>query len=671
MVTSSLVPWHHPARRFLTDSDDDETEVERNFVWLYLFTACLYFSFLATLAASIHIRRLGGGDEFRSAVRFVTTTFLTCTSIHALMGGLFYSYLIATMSKWVDQVDHVFDQYKDKGGSGGESSGSGHLPSFEEMFDGSSSMEGVESLLRPDVNNDGAEAAFISKLVHDYKRMPPVLTLLLCLENIFFVLGAYWIFLVTRELYKLAKITHDRGDANERRQILIYASGAMLILFSFMVAGILVLMLDDGSLKSYRILNVCEYTAIIVSIFYSLGSLLKLRFTGRKNEHIHGMLLASPLYKRLKMMMIVCILFTLPYSIMQLVLVGLDPKYIECIPDYVVGMFTTLYYLFGSAQALVMGGSQQCCLRILRPLIPAHVRNSPEWRAMEGTRRHGTATMHSQELEVTPPTKPVFVNTDIESSSALWAQAPQHVIDDAQRIHDDLLRSLLPKFGGYEITTAGDAFQLAFHSIGDAVSYCLQVQQQLVQAKWPPEIEGVLPSTKTEREFGLKCNALFRGLRIRMGVHDADEAEEGVLIPQRHPVTGKTLYIGASELIAREIGDLGYGGEVIVSKRVAAWLRNNEDKMLSPFIVDYYGSHVFAALDMEVELYDVTLKALDGRRKIFRKRREAERKGDTGTAAASPASHTASTGSAGEDSTTEFRAHRSPTESERKVWTIA
>lgn len=256
---------------------------------------------------------------------------------------------------------------------------------------------------------------------------------------------------------------------------------------------------------------------------------------------------------------------------------------------------------------------------MLSPIILTHIKNSPEWANLRANRRHDSYATYEA---TAPPEKPVFVNTDIEGSSALWAQAPEAVIDTAQDLHDDLLRSLLPKFNGYEITTAGDAFQLAFHRIPDAVNYCLEVQLQLLQVKWPSALEGLVPSVKTEVALGLKPQLLFRGIRVRMGIHDTSAAEEGNLIMQTHRVTGKALYIGASEYIGREIGDVGFGGQIILSRRVARWLQTNDNssRILTPFRLDYYGMHPINQLEIDIELYEITPKMLKMRRKIFRKR---------------------------------------------------
>lgn len=118
--------------------------------------------------------------------------------------------------------------------------------------------------------------------------------------------------------------------------------------------------------------------------------------------------------------------------------------------------------------------------------------------------------------------------------------------------------------------------------------YCLDVQMQLLAASWPKEIHGLVPVTRKIRSG---TRLIFRGLRVRMGIHDADPAD-GSLVHNTHAVTGKMTYTGAAMEIANEIGDLGEGGQIIVTERAAQWLRAN-DWMFThqPFVVDPLRDH--------------------------------------------------------------------------------
>lgn len=564
--------------------------------WAKIYASAFYFSFISTLLALYQMRRLGG-DVLRSTIRFVIGCFLLSSSIHALSGALVYTFLIHDMEwAWCEL----------------------------KRTEGANVDESILELLMEDGRDDGGEAAYVSKLTHGADPLSLTLTALLMVENTFFFLSSYWIVLLTKELFKLAMRTIDRGPENERAKIGRSVIGGAGILFVFLVVCISTLVSHKGYNKAYRMIMMAEMVTIMMSILYATYALLRLRKSGRKEEHIHGLVLDSPLYRRLKRLMVVCLVFTLPYALMQIALLGMNAAQVDDLPDYLVGCVQLLYFLFGAAQSLIMSGSQQCCLNILNPIIPTHVKTSPEWKNMRASRRHDSFAIGFE--PATAPEHPVFVNTDIESSSALWAQAPEHVIDAAQRIHDDLLRASLPKFRGYEITTVGDAFELAFHDIHDAVSYCLEVQLQLLNAKWPAGLEDVVPATKTEYTRGLhvKPQPLFKGIRVRMGIHDTDEDEDGTLVMQEHHVTGKMVYIGASDLIAREISDVGFGGQIIVSKRIAQWLHDNGDSVPTPFVLDFYGPVAIEQLELDVLLYEITPKIINGRRKFFRRRRGFE-----------------------------------------------
>lgn len=574
--------------------------------WMYVYLGALLLSFVGTVLAGYHMRKLGG-DLFRSTVRFVIASFLFFSSIKALVGAILYTALSIELQQYLDVLTTLMNEY-----SSGSGSGSGSLSASDviDMLTSSSSS-----------SNSGAsgETEYLAKLIADAEPLSNTLTTLLLADNALFLLTSYWIFLVARELFKLAMTTFDRGSENELRTIRMYIAGAVFILVCYFAYALPIVISDSGYSNALSMVSNIETGFSIFSVLYSSGALIVLRCSGRKHEHIHGKVIRSPLYQRLKNLMIVCAVFTLPFAILQICLLNLNWGHVENIPNEVVGLVTTLYFLFGAAQSLIMGGSLQCCIRILNPIIPAHVKQSIEWKRMRSLRRHDSAFG----IEYTEaPEKPIFVYTDIESSSALWAQAPENVMDEAQDMHDDLLRYALPLFHGYEITTVGDAFQLAFHTIEEAVAYCLEVQLRLLNAKWPSELEGITPSTKTEWVMdGLKPQILFRGIRVRMGIHDASVDQEGDLVMHVHPVTGKAVYIGASELIAREVGDVGFGGQIIVSERIAEWLQENSSKLIVPYTMDYYGSHEVELLELDVDLYEITPKIIANRHKLFQKRR--------------------------------------------------
>jgi class 3 adenylate cyclase len=76
-----------------------------------------------------------------------------------------------------------------------------------------------------------------------------------------------------------------------------------------------------------------------------------------------------------------------------------------------------------------------------------------------------------------------MVFTDIQSSTSLWARAPQHMAP-AVDLHHELLRGAVKKYRGYEVKTIGDSFMVAFKDLRDAVAFGLAIQSTLFEADW-------------------------------------------------------------------------------------------------------------------------------------------------------------------------------------------
>lgn len=294
-----------------------------------------------------------------------------------------------------------------------------------------------------------------------------------------------------------------------------------------------------------------------------------------------------------------------------------------------IGISLVIYNTTGLALSVTTGCSQTCVLRFCGCCIPDDIEaqlihggplegiatplDTPFHESHGGAVLNGSANAGAGGAN--PPTvNPVFVFTDIESSSALWGIGDGQVMKLATELHDSILRGLLAKYRGYEITTAGDAFQLAFHSIREATSYCLDAQIQLVMAKWPKELHGLVPATEKKRSGGYRL--IFNGLRVRMGIHDASESE-GTLVQDIHAVTGKMTYTGASEVIANEVGDLGSGGQILVTKRVAQWLVQNEALVDIAFKVDRVGTHGIPQVNGHLEVFQVVPELFAKRTKYF------------------------------------------------------
>ena len=147
-----------------------------------------------------------------------------------------------------------------------------------------------------------------------------------------------------------------------------------------------------------------------------------------------------------------------------------------------------------------------------------------------------------------------LVFTDIQGSTSLWEYLGvdfKSVLDQ----HNELFRSAIKEFNGYEVKTEGDGFIIAFRCGVEAVSMCLAMQVRLQAKEWPDSFNDEAISDFA----GATEDGCFRGLRVRMGVHT------GTPVSQRDPVTGRMDYFGSMVNRAARVGAVGYGGQLVVS----------------------------------------------------------------------------------------------------------
>ncbi|DBA88295.1 TPA: hypothetical protein ACH3X1_016535 [Trebouxia sp. C0004] len=149
-----------------------------------------------------------------------------------------------------------------------------------------------------------------------------------------------------------------------------------------------------------------------------------------------------------------------------------------------------------------------------------------------------------------------IVMTDVEGSTGLW-EWNSHIMNSALALHDHTLRSMLPKYFGYEVTTEGDAFMVAFHDPLDAIAWALHVQLALLEAPWPPEL---LQHAQARLETCPEGKLLFRGLRVRMAISIGIPAE--IIV---HNVTKQVEYRGEIIELSESLSHLPAGGQVLLS----------------------------------------------------------------------------------------------------------
>jgi predicted ATPase/class 3 adenylate cyclase len=76
--------------------------------------------------------------------------------------------------------------------------------------------------------------------------------------------------------------------------------------------------------------------------------------------------------------------------------------------------------------------------------------------------------------------------TDIEGSTRLWERSPM-AMTSALKGHDNLLRSVIERSGGYVFKTAGDAFCAAFSTAKEAVQAASEAQRAISREPWPAD----------------------------------------------------------------------------------------------------------------------------------------------------------------------------------------
>ena len=127
-----------------------------------------------------------------------------------------------------------------------------------------------------------------------------------------------------------------------------------------------------------------------------------------------------------------------------------------------------------------------------------------------------------------------FLFSDIEGSSLKWLNH-RAAMQEALRVHDDILRSTISAHGGEVFKTGGDSFNAAFRRPSDAVGAAIKAQHALARHDW----------------------SAVDGLAVRMAVHvGTAEKREGD-------------YFGPALNRVARLLTLGHGGQVLLTSSAA------------------------------------------------------------------------------------------------------
>merc|ERR1719160_422181 len=235
-------------------------------------------------------------------------------------------------------------------------------------------------------------------------------------------------------------------------------------------------------------------------------------------------------------------------------------------------------------------------------------------------------------LESTPPPRSIgkdicFVSTDIQSSTAMRVRSLE-AYEEATQLHHNLLRQKLQEHGGVELLCEGEGFILGFDTAWAGTAFCCDLQQALQDVAWPAALQRLFRPIYTSPvpaaaaaggrrgrgclEAARLCGPMptqggleaFNGLRVRCGVH---WASEGTFVLEQ---SGPNVYVpsGPGYQRARLIGDVGHGGQVVLSKAAQTMLLCNLQAAKFPTVRDL-GLHRLAGSapgDAPERLYQVT-----------------------------------------------------------------
>ncbi len=176
-------------------------------------------------------------------------------------------------------------------------------------------------------------------------------------------------------------------------------------------------------------------------------------------------------------------------------------------------------------------------------------------------------------LPVHPPSTVTFLVTDIEGSSRLLEKLGEEYAASLADYHE-ILRTAIQKWKGTEIDTQGDAFFVTFARALDGVQCAAEAQKALANHRW----------------------ALSEPFRVRMGLHTGE------------PLIASSGYVGMDVHRAARIGDLGHGGQVLLSQTTRDLVMQVLPSSLS--ILDL-GEHRLKNMKYPTPIYQLAIDGLE------------------------------------------------------------
>eukprot|EP01087_Luapelamoeba_hula_P003949 TRINITY_DN138_c0_g2_i1.p1 TRINITY_DN138_c0_g2~~TRINITY_DN138_c0_g2_i1.p1 ORF type:complete len:1696 (-),score=223.93 TRINITY_DN138_c0_g2_i1:132-5219(-) len=199
--------------------------------------------------------------------------------------------------------------------------------------------------------------------------------------------------------------------------------------------------------------------------------------------------------------------------------------------------------------------------------------------------------------------------TDIYKAGSLWEFGPE-LMKEATIVHNQIIRDALARFSGYEVHTQRDgegSFCVVFQEATDAIAWAVAVQHQLMEAQWDEKL--LTHPAAAEELGGPEDQVIFKGLRVRMGIH------VGAPRSVRDPATRRIDYIGAPVNIAAKITGIAHGGQILVSSTVRKRHKNKASSPLQDENLSFLtaGKMTIPGDSVRVKLYELKAPSLAGR----------------------------------------------------------
>ncbi len=165
-----------------------------------------------------------------------------------------------------------------------------------------------------------------------------------------------------------------------------------------------------------------------------------------------------------------------------------------------------------------------------------------------------------------PSGEVTYLFTDVVGSSKEW-QRNSDDMHEALRIHDEVIRTVFARHGGFVFSVAGDAFGAAFESPSRAVAAAVDIQLGLSQAS-----SGAVT------------------IAVRAGLHTGDSLERD------------GNYFGTNVNRAARIQSMGRGGQVLLSRQCADLV---SEETPDGYSVVSIGEQVLRSFDDREELFQL------------------------------------------------------------------